>query len=121
MVGHALWFEKWSNNVYEDDGLYPTTFHQYFCSGVSGCHPHIQQDLGRTLVAYSAGFAHPKVAKSICQLGKFSFGMYKVHYLGYIIDQHGIHVDLANIQVICDWPAPITLTELRSFLGLSNF
>ena len=47
--------------------------------------------------------------------------MDSVHYLGYIVDQHGIHVDLAKIQVICDWPAPTTLTELRSFLGLANF
>ena len=44
-----------------------------------------------------------------------------VHYLGYIIDQHGVHVDPSKIQVIHDWPAPITLTELRSFLGLANF
>jgi hypothetical protein len=47
--------------------------------------------------------------------------MDRVHYLGYIIDQHGIHVDLAKIQIICDWPAPTTLSELWSFLGLSNF
>ena len=44
-----------------------------------------------------------------------------VHYLGYIIDQHGIHVDPAKIQVIRDWLAPTTLNELRSFLGLANF
>jgi hypothetical protein len=47
--------------------------------------------------------------------------MDRVHYLGYIIDQHNIHVDLAKIQVICDWPAPTTLIELWSFLGLTNF
>jgi hypothetical protein len=47
--------------------------------------------------------------------------MDRVHYLGYIIDQHGVHVDPAKIQVIHDWPAPTTLTELRSFLGLANF
>ena len=29
-------------------------------------------------------------------LEKFSFGMDRVHYLGYIIDQHGVHVDIAN-------------------------
>jgi hypothetical protein len=44
-----------------------------------------------------------------------------IHYLGYIIDQHGIHVDPTNIQVICDCLAPTTLTEIQSFLGLSNF
>jgi hypothetical protein len=30
-------------------------------------------------------------------------------------------VDLAKIQVIRDWPSPTTLTELRSFLSLTNF
>jgi len=30
-------------------------------------------------------------------------------------------VDPAKIQVIRDWPAPTTLTELRGFLGIANF
>ena len=47
--------------------------------------------------------------------------MEMIHYLGYIIDQHGVHVDPAKIQVIHDWPAPTTFTELRNFLGLANF
>jgi hypothetical protein len=47
--------------------------------------------------------------------------MDRVHYLGYIFDQHGVHVDLAKIQVSCDLPAPTTLIELQSFLGLANF
>jgi hypothetical protein len=47
--------------------------------------------------------------------------MDSVHYLGYIVDRHGVHVDLAKIQVIRDWPAPTTLIELQSFLGLANF
>jgi hypothetical protein len=59
--------------------------------------------------------------KLYANLEKCSFGMDRFHYLGYIIDQHGVHVDPANIQVIHDWPAPTTLIELRSFLGLANF
>ena len=47
--------------------------------------------------------------------------MTQVQYLGYIIDEQGVHVDPAKIQVIRDWPSPTTLTELRGFLGLSNF
>jgi hypothetical protein len=47
--------------------------------------------------------------------------MDRVHYLGYIIDQHGVLVYLEKIQVIRDWLAPTTLTELQSFLGLANF
>jgi hypothetical protein len=59
--------------------------------------------------------------KLYANLEKCSFGMTMVQYLGYIVDEHGVHVDLAKIQVIHDWPTPITLTELQSFLGLANF
>ena len=47
--------------------------------------------------------------------------MNMVQYMGYIVDEHGIHIDPTKIQVIYDWPAPTTLTELQSFLGLVNF
>jgi hypothetical protein len=47
--------------------------------------------------------------------------MDRVQYLGYIMDQNGVHVDPTKIQVIRDWPTPTTLIELRRFLGLANF
>ena len=47
--------------------------------------------------------------------------MTQVQYLGYIIDEMGVHVDPNKIQVIRDWPAATTITELHSFLGLANF
>ena len=47
--------------------------------------------------------------------------MTQVRYLGYIIDEHGVHVDPSKIQVIRDWLTPTTLTELHKFLGLANF
>jgi hypothetical protein len=59
--------------------------------------------------------------KLYANLEKCSFGMKKVQYLGYIVDEHGVHVHLAKIQFIRDWPSPNTLTELQRFLGLANF
>jgi hypothetical protein len=47
--------------------------------------------------------------------------MNMVQYLGYIVDEHGEHVDPSKIQVIRYWPAPTTLTKLEIFLGLANF
>jgi hypothetical protein len=47
--------------------------------------------------------------------------MNKAQYLGYIVDEHEVHLDPAKIQVICDWTAPTTLIELQSLLGLANF
>jgi hypothetical protein len=71
---------------------------------------HIQQVLG-TLQQH----------KLYANLEKCSFGMNMVQYLGYIVYDHGVHVYPAKIQVIHDWPAPTTLIELQSFLGLANF
>jgi hypothetical protein len=54
-------------------------------------------------------------------LEKSSFGMEMVHYLGYIVYHHGVHVDQDKIQVICDSETPTTLIEIWSFLGIANF
>jgi hypothetical protein len=56
--------------------------------------------LGKTLAAYSTVYAHLRQHKIYTKLETFSFGMDMVHYLGYIVDQHGVYVDLAKIQVI---------------------
>ena len=54
-------------------------------------------------------------------LEKCSFGMTIIQYLGYIVDEHGVHVDPTKIQAIWDWTTASMLKELYSFLGLSNF
>jgi hypothetical protein len=59
--------------------------------------------------------------KLCANLEKCTFGITQVQYLVYIIDERGVHVDPTKIQFIWDWPAPTTLTELHSFLGLDNF
>jgi hypothetical protein len=76
-------------------------------------------DLGNQVPVYDCDFIQSP--KLYANLEKCSFGMEKVHYLGYVIYQHGVHVDPTKIQVIRDNPAPKTLTELQSFLGLANF
>ena len=47
--------------------------------------------------------------------------MDKVQYLGYIIDEQGVNVDVTKIQVIQYWPTPMTLIELFNSLGLAKF
>jgi hypothetical protein len=54
-------------------------------------------------------------------LENYSFHMKRIQYLGYIVDEQGVHVDLDKIQVIHDWPTPKTMIKLHSFLGLVNF
>jgi len=47
--------------------------------------------------------------------------MTQVQYLGYVIDEQGVHVHPKKIQVIRYWPTPTTLIELQKFVGLVNF
>jgi hypothetical protein len=54
-------------------------------------------------------------------LEKCVFDINMFQYLGYIVDEHEVHVDPTKIQVIRDWPFPTTVIELQSFLGLANF
>jgi hypothetical protein len=48
--------------------------------------------------------------KLCANLEKCTFSITQVQYLGYIIDEQGVDVDLAKIQFIRYWPTPTTLT-----------
>ncbi|KAH9324003.1 hypothetical protein KI387_044460, partial [Taxus chinensis] len=45
----------------------------------------------------------------------------EVQYLGHIISGEGIIIDPSKIRAIMDWPAPTTVTEVRSFMGLVGY
>lgn len=52
---------------------------------------------------------------------KCSFAKKEVHYLGFIIDRHGIRPDEGKVKIIKEFPAPRSVTEVKSFLGLANY
>lgn len=45
----------------------------------------------------------------------------KVHYLGHVVSQDGVHTDPGKIEAIRDWPIPVTRTQVRSFLGTTGY
>ncbi len=55
------------------------------------------------------------------KLEKCEFHTTSVHFLGYVIDQHGIQMDQRKVEAIRDWPQPATVKELQRFLGFGNF
>ena len=55
------------------------------------------------------------------KLAKCSFFQSEVHFLGHVVSSRGIHVDPGKVKVVTDWPEPKNPSELRSFLGLSNY
>lgn len=44
-----------------------------------------------------------------------------VVFLGFIISTKGIKMDLEKVKAIPDWSLPTTVTEVRSFHGLTTF
>jgi hypothetical protein len=52
---------------------------------------------------------------------KCSFYVTKVDFLGFIIEAGKILMDPAKPKGILEWPAPTTVTQLRSFIGFCNF
>jgi hypothetical protein len=54
-------------------------------------------------------------------LSKCAFFRSEVKYLGHVISGDGISVDPSKIEAIMNWPAPTSVTEVRSFMGLAGY
>ena len=54
-------------------------------------------------------------------MSKCQFGVKEMMYLGHIINEEGVQVDMEKIQAIKDWPVPKIITALRGFLGLCTY
>ena len=55
------------------------------------------------------------------KLSKCEFFQAELKYLGHIVSKQGIATDPKKIQAIHDWPRPKTVTEVRSFMGFTNY
>ena len=52
---------------------------------------------------------------------KCTFHTTKVDFLGMIMGKDSIKMDQEKVKAILDWPAPLNVKGVRSFLGLANF
>ena len=59
--------------------------------------------------------------KLYANLKKCEFLKDKVEYLGHVVTIDGLQPDPAKCKAIFDWPTPVNVSELRSFLGLANY
>ena len=55
------------------------------------------------------------------KLSKCEFFKSQVTYLGHIVSKNGIETDPEKIEAIKKWPVPKTVTEVRIFLGFTNY
>ena len=59
--------------------------------------------------------------KLYANLKKCSFCMDKVVFLGYVVSVKGIEVEEEKVKATNKWPTPKSITEVRSFHGLTSF
>lgn len=52
---------------------------------------------------------------------KCNFGQPEVTFLGHTVNAHGIRPPAERVSVIRDFPRPVTIKQLRAFLGMVNF
>ena len=55
------------------------------------------------------------------KLKKCEFRLKEVVFLGHVISKEGVKVDPQKIKVIVEWLKPTSVTEVRSFLGLTVY
>jgi hypothetical protein len=55
------------------------------------------------------------------KLSKCSFYQTKMHYLGHVISGEGITVDPTKVEAIMEWPAPMNVPKVCSFMGLEGY
>ncbi|GJR94050.1 putative reverse transcriptase domain-containing protein [Tanacetum coccineum] len=59
--------------------------------------------------------------KLYAKFSKCEFWLKEVHFLGHVVNQSSIHVDPSMIEVVKNWKALTTPSEVRSFLGLAGY
>jgi hypothetical protein len=47
--------------------------------------------------------------------------MKQVAFLGHVISKGGISVDPSKVQDVLSWNTPMTVGDIRSFLGLARY
>ena len=55
------------------------------------------------------------------KFSKYEIWLDQVAFLGHVLFRDGLRVDPKKMEAIIDWSRPITVTEVRSFLGLAGY
>ncbi|KAL0551564.1 hypothetical protein IC582_010653 [Cucumis melo] len=59
--------------------------------------------------------------KLYAKFSKCEFWLKQVSFLGHVVSKAGVSVDPAKIEAVTGWTRPSTVSEVRSFLGLTGY
>jgi hypothetical protein len=54
-------------------------------------------------------------------LSKCEFWLKHVAFLGHVISKGGISMDPSKVQNVLSWKAPMSVSDIQSFLGLAGY
>jgi hypothetical protein len=59
--------------------------------------------------------------KLYAKRSKYEFWLKEVSFLGHVVSNGGIAVDLSKVKDMLDWKPPTNVHEIRNFLGLARY
>ena len=59
--------------------------------------------------------------KLFCKPSKCMFGVTEILYLGHLLTETSISPDPKKLEAVESWPTPQTVTQVRSFLGFTDY
>jgi hypothetical protein len=59
--------------------------------------------------------------KLFAKLKKCEFWLEEVTFLGHVISKEGISIDPSKVEAVVNWARPMSVHEIRSFLGLTSY
>nr|GEX62863.1 putative reverse transcriptase domain-containing protein [Tanacetum cinerariifolium] len=62
-----------------------------------------------------------KKEKLYANFSKCEFWLQEVQFLGYVVNQDGIHMELSKVELVKNWKTLESPTKIRSFLGLAGY
>src|SRR5258707_12723423 len=74
-------------------------------------HQRITREILQTLCSYKL-FLQPEKCKFECR---------EVDYLGLVISKDHVAMDPVKVQGVTDWPQPVKVKDVQSFIGFMNF
>ena len=81
----------------------------------------LSKTLQEHLTSLQAVFEKLKKAELKLKPSKCEFFKQELTSLGHVVSKNSIQTDSKKVKAICRWPMPTNVTEVRSFLGFTNY